>query len=310
MAQETVVVELARDEGEVLRRKLGEGAFEFRSVPHARFSVKGEGVVATLYGSGKLVVQGSDPRSFLLRFLEREPAPASPGAPHAGAAAEAARIAVLERGPLVGSDEAGKGDWFGPLVVAAVRLEPADAARLREGGVMDSKRLADARVLALAGALGAHVPHAVERLDPPEYNRAYEELGNLNPLLARLHTRAIRAVARPGDAVLIDRFADERLMRRELAGDPDLAALELGEVQQLPRAERAMAVAAASVLARAAFLEGLHELSRTFGVDLPKGAGDPVDAAGRAFLALHPPERLGDVAKLHFRNTEKLLGER
>jgi len=308
MAQETLVVKLRRDEGEELRRKLSEGAFEFRSVPHALFSAKGEGVVATLYGSGKLVVQGSDARGFLLRFLEREPpAPsASTSGAKSGDGPGEALVEELERAPLVGSDEAGKGDWFGPLVVAAVRVEPEDAARLRAGGVMDSKRLSDRRVLEMAGGLRARFAHAVARLDPADYNRAHEQLGNLNPLLARLHGQAIRAVARGDEAILIDRFADEALMRSELAELPNIES----RLHQIPRGERAMAVAAASVLARAAFLEGLSELSAEVGVELPKGAGAPVDAAGRALLALHPRERLREVAKLHFRNTSKLAGRR
>ena len=97
----------------------------------------------------------------------------------------------------------------------------------------------------------------------------------------------------------MDKFANERLMREALAGVD-------APLHQAPRAERAMAVAAASILAREAFIDRLAELSEEFGVELHKGAGSPTDRAGREFLTLHSLERLGEVAKLHFKNTSKL----
>src|SRR5690606_3978027 len=118
VAQETLVVVVPPAERAALRERLAAEAFEFRPAPHALFSVKGHDVVATLYSSGKLVVQGRDPAVFVGRFLEGaelpERAPKEGGGP----------MRTLEV-PTVGSDECGKGDYFGPLVVAAVRLEPA-----------------------------------------------------------------------------------------------------------------------------------------------------------------------------------------
>ncbi len=286
MPQRTVVLKLASAEGRALRGRLEQGDFEFRSVPHAAFSVKGEGVVATLYTSGKLVVQGPDPDGFLLRYAGREAPPAAAPSP-------------APTRTIVGSDESGKGDYFGPLVVAAVRLEPEQVAELAGSGVADSKKLADSTCRRLAPALRERYAVSVQRLDPPEYNRERERHGSLNPLLAELHARAIRALARPGVDVLVDQFADPRLVERALGG------LDVNLTQR-PRAEEHVAVAAASVVAREEFLRALDELSAEFAVELCKGAGAPADDAGRAFLALHGPDRLGEVAKLHFRNTAKI----
>lgn len=279
-----------------LRKQLAAADYEFRTVPHALFSVKGPGLVATLYESGKLVVQGNDPDLFLARFVPH----AAPDRKERGALAPKAQDPPAER-TIIGSDECGKGDYFGPLVVVAVRLEPHLVDKLERSGVTDSKKLSDERALRLGGALRSLLPCAVRRLDPLEYNRVYTRPGQLNDILADLHAAAIRELAGQGDSVLVDRFANPRLLEQRLAD------LELDLVQR-PRAEENTAVAAASVVAREEFLRALCELSERHAVDLHKGAGPPVDASAREFLRLHGWDRLGEVAKLHFRNTAKLRG--
>ena len=261
------------------------GPFDHRSVPHARLSVKGEGVVATLYESGKLVVQGREAELFTERYLGRAPAAKE-------ALADPAR-------PLIGADEAGKGDYFGPLVAAAVLLPPEKRDDVAALGVVDSKRLSDATVARIAPVLEANLEHAVEVLDPPAYNATWSRLKNVNEVLGDLHAKAIGRLARPGLAVLIDRFAAESVMARRL--EP------LGvELAQATRAERELAVAAASVLARNTFVERIDALSEEWAVDLAKGAGAPTDRAGRRFATLHGFDALAEVAKLHFKNTEKI----
>lgn len=283
--QTTVVLELGPAEQEQLEKRIAGGDFETKSVEHARFSVKGEGVVATLYRSGKLVVQGKEIELFAERYLGR-----SIGG-------------TLEEegpgGPLVGSDECGKGDYFGPLVVCALRLDPGQRAGIKAAGVMDSKKMADETVRRLAPALEKVCPHAIEVLAPAEYNREHARLRNLNPMLADLHARAIRRVAEPGMQVLVDQFANETLVASRLEGSGVV-------LRQMPRAERELAVAAASVIARVTFLESLAALSEEYAVDLHKGAGAPTDAAARRFVELHGFDKLALVAKLHFKNTEKL----
>lgn len=292
VSQGTLVLVVPPNERKALRDRLPAEEFEFRSVPHALFSVKGHDIVATLYQSGKLVVQGRTPEAFVERYVRS----AMPGTSARKPAA--APLAPPER-VVVGSDECGKGDYFGPLVVVAVRLEPGFGEQLTRSGVTDSKKLSDERALRLGGALRSLLPFAVRRLDPPEYNGIYCRKGQLNDMLADLHAAAIRELAQPGDCVLVDRFASETLLQKRL-GD-----LRIDLIQR-PRAEEHPAVAAASVLAREEFLRALAELSEGFAIDLHKGAGPPVDVAARAFLRLHGKERLRDVAKLHFRNTEKL----
>jgi ribonuclease HIII len=201
--------------------------------------------------------------------------------------------------PTLGSDETGKGDYFGPLVVAAVRLEPDEAAKLSAAGVMDSKRVGDEQACRLGAFVAEHFPCRVRRIDPPEYNALHRRYGNLNLLLAEAHAEVLRPLARDGDLIVVDQFGPERLMVKAMAGAP-------GRLTQRPRGEEIVAVAAASIVARQVFLDALKELSEEFAVDLAKGAGTPTDKAARAFVKLHGTGRLGAVAKLHFKTTVKL----
>jgi ribonuclease HIII len=290
MPQETLVVQLAPAQGARIERELSGPEFERRTVEHARFSVKGPGFVATLYRSGKLVVQGSEVQLFAQRYLD--------GVEEGGGPEPRGPIEVGER-TLIGSDEAGKGDYFGPLVVVAVRADPRERAELVRAGVADSKTLSDERVRVLAPALEQRYAFASEVLAPADYNLEHPRHKSLNPLLAELHARCIRKLARPGSLVLVDKFANEKLVASRL-GDLDV------ELHQEVRAEREPVVAAASVIARNLFLEGLRSLSEEFAIDLHKGAGEPTDRSAREFVKLHGREALARVAKLHFKNSMKI----
>lgn len=167
---------------------------------------------------------------------------------------------------------------------------------------MDSKRIADPKALELGAAI-RHLPHALRRLDPLDYNRVHTAAGNLNLVLADLHAAVIRELAAPGERVVVDRFAREDLVAGRLK---DLRL----ELEQRPRAEDDPAVAAASILARAEFLLALKELGEEIGFTLPKGAGYPVDRTARAILAAGGRALLERVAKMHFKNTSKLPSPR
>ncbi len=298
VTQRTLVIKVPQRDHASLQTRLEPLNLEWRSVPHAQFSVRGMGVVATLYRSGKFVVQGAEPEGFVAQHTDLDVPQADPKDSSEELSAESDTLARIP-GPIVGSDEAGKGDYFGPLTVAAVRLEPDQAQTLIGWGVTDSKRLTDPRALKLAALLRAEVSFAVEHLNPSDYNKEYARVRNLNPMLAGLHARAIGSVAHPGDSVIVDQFANEALMREALEGK------EI-HLYQAPRAERHVAVAAASILARAEFLLGLAELEVTSGFQLHKGAGAPVDQAGAAIARAQGLDALEGVAKLHFKTTDKI----
>jgi ribonuclease HIII len=201
---------------------------------------------------------------------------------------------------VVGLDEAGKGDYFGPLVVAAVAGSHSDLSRL---GVADSKTVADKRAVALAAQIHTQFPVEVVTVYPERYNGLYLQMKNLNRLLAWCHARALENLLGRVDVgtVIADQFAAPEVLERALQ--------ERGrEVRliQLHRAEAHATVAAASLVARGEFLTRLSGLAQKFGVDLPKGAGPPVDAAGRTIWQRGGIDLLRQVAKLHFKTTQKI----
>ncbi|MEK7693377.1 MAG: ribonuclease HIII [Chloroflexota bacterium] len=205
----------------------------------------------------------------------------------------------------VGSDESGKGDYFGPLVVAAVALTQTNWRVLAELGVQDSKNLTDARASALAGQIRDAFPNEVITIMPPRYNELWAKFRNVNRLLAWAHARAIENViekAPDATAAVADQFGDESLIRDALFKRGREVRLV-----QMPRAERDPAVAAASILARAEFLRRLDQRGRQAGVRLPKGASSQVDAVARAIVAQRGPDALHAIAKTHFKTTQRVI---
>ncbi|MBL8060431.1 MAG: ribonuclease HIII [Chthonomonas sp.] len=197
----------------------------------------------------------------------------------------------------IGVDESGKGDYFGPLVVAACFVAPEHLADLE--GVQDSKKLTDKKALSLAKTIRATCPHEVLVIRPKRYNELYADIRNLNRLLEWGHAKVIEEVQKkqPCRLAISDRFADPRGLVAKLKHK----GVDI-ELQSFVRAESDPAVAAASILARAGFLEHLAQLSTEFGIELPKGATNVIGVAKR-FVATHGRDRLNEVAKLHFKTT-------
>lgn len=204
---------------------------------------------------------------------------------------------------IIGVDESGKGDFFGPLVIAACLAADSQLKELSRLGVRDGKTLSDKRVLAIDVELRKVYPHAVEVITPDLYNATYKKVRNLNRLLAAAHARAIDRVLieHEADLAIIDQFG-----KPELVADALLANGQGIRLEQRFRGEEVPQVAAASIMARAAFIRSLAELSESVGLELPKGAAPKVDDAGRALVAKLGPEILPKVAKLHFKNYHRV----
>ncbi|MYC77960.1 ribonuclease HIII [Candidatus Poribacteria bacterium] len=229
----------------------------------------------------------------------------------------------------IGTDEAGKGDYFGPLVVAAVYVDAECRESFSDLGIADGKTLSNRRIRNLAESMHHHYERhivVVKRM-PTEYNSLYNDFRrrgqNLNHLLASLHAEAMHTLATRVDAqhVLVDRFSKDDLITQQLyqrmkekqpsqhgTSDPLQTVIFRGvslgmKIIQIPKAERDIAVAAASIIARDAFLNAMDTLSEKYEIRLPRGSYQVVDA-GREFVASHGNEALGQVAKLHFSLTD------
>ena len=202
----------------------------------------------------------------------------------------------------VGVDESGKGDFFGPLVVAACYVGPEHLAELE--GVKDSKKLTDKQAIELATQIKKVCPCKVLPLMPLKYNELYAKIGNLNHLLAWGHATVIEDVLNlhPADLIISDQFATGGNVVKSRLKEKGRQAQFVSRV----RAESDIAVAAASILARAEFLWRLRELSQQFGIDLPKGATNVIPS-GKKFVQMHGPDALKKVAKMHFKTSKEVL---
>jgi ribonuclease HIII len=204
---------------------------------------------------------------------------------------------------LIGTDEAGKGDYFGPLVCAACYIDSNILHTLSNDGVRDSKKISDGRVRSLADTVKRLCPHNIIVIGPEKYNMLYAKMKNLNKLLAWAHAKSIENLLDKVKCrhVLTDQFGKESLV---------LSALQQKgrkvNLIQRHKAESNPAVAAASILARAEFLSHLESLSRAFGIALHPGAGAPTDQAILKFVQKHGHDKLSLVAKIHFKNTKKV----
>lgn len=210
-----------------------------------------------------------------------------------------------EASGLIGTDEAGKGDYFGPLVVAACYSDDSIDSEFSKFGLRESKRVSDSRVFVLEKLIKKVARFSVVAIGPEKYNELHSKIRNLNRLLAWGHARALEnllAEVNPLEAVA-DQFGDVRFIERALMKKGKGIKLE-----QRTRAEEIPAVAAASILARAEFLRRLQRLAESYAVEFPKGANHPVDEAAKRFVAAHGREELARVAKIHFKNTKRILG--
>ena len=206
----------------------------------------------------------------------------------------------------IGIDESGKGDYFGPLVIAAVFVTPALEQDLALMQVRDSKKISDGRILEMAPDIRLLCPHSLVAIGPQRYNELYAKIKNLNRLLAWGHARALENLLQQVDCdlAIADQFGDERLILNALQEKGKQIRLV-----QRTKAESDLAVAAASILARADFLQRLDRLSQELSTTLPKGASAAVELAGRMVVKKYGRDRLGSVAKLHFKTTKQVLGE-
>lgn len=277
-----------------LKKDLLEQGFEFTVPPYTVFSGKKKGVSCTLYSSGKIVVQGKDMADFIEFYLEPVIIKKiSYGQPPI----------ILDATAHIGIDESGKGDFFGPLCIAGVYATEEQIQELAKMGACDSKKLNDSAIRKLAPKIKAACAHHTVKIGPSKYNELYAKFKNLNSLLAWGHATTIEALVNGSGCkkVTIDQFADERVVLRAL----HQKKMDL-DLTQRHRGEEDLVVAAASILARDLFLQGLEQLSKKYGLEFPKGASAATIQAAKRFVKEHGYENLENVCKLHFKTLDSI----
>ena len=291
-------------------------AAELPAGPYEAWRARWRQATAILYESGKLVISGPSPAFEDLRSIvgsvpgiavrTKDPAKPKPGPPPG--------TSVSEQEPHIGTDEAGKGDYFGPLVTAGVYVDAGSAEILRVLGVRDSKTIQDGALRALADQIRqvSAARAAITVVAPKRYNELYTQMRsegkNLNTLLAWTHTRVIEDLIKAGvrpKFILSDQFGDKRYIEQRLLGETRQSGTPL---IQMPRAEADVAVAAASILARDAFLGWLERTSKALGVTLPKGESPKVIETAKLLVQRSGREVLNEYAKVHFKTTAKVIG--
>ncbi len=271
--------------------------------PYAKISVGTEDCNITIYESGKCLVQGKGAQDWVTFVLE----------PMVLQDVRLGYEDVLDpeaSKPHMGIDESGKGDFFGPLVIASAFADERLTEILREMNVRDSKNITSDKVAEdmakkIRALLGEK--YALVIIGPRAYNRLYTQMRNVNRILAWGHARAIEnLLEKVPDCprALSDQFGPTRQI--------ETALMKKGrsiKLVQRPRAESDMAVAAASILARATFLASLRNLRKKYNVPIPKGASAQVQESARLLIEQNQPGILLDVAKCHFRTTDAVLGK-
>jgi ribonuclease HIII len=285
-----------------LKRDLQARGFVFREIPYTHFGAehRGEKVNVAVYTSGKLVVQGKGTTDFVQFYLE----PQLLGEARLGYE-HILDPTMLER--RIGVDESGKGDFFGPLVIAGVFVDEAAAQNMMEIGVRDSKLIkSDARIAEIAKQIRTSTGCVTDvvAIGPEKYNQLHARMRNVNDILGWGHARVIENLLGRVDSpkAISDQFGNKRIIERAL--------MERGRKIQLVqrhKAESDLAVAAASIIARDEFVMRLRRLGKEYGVKLPKGASAAVIEAAGQLIAKHGRDALGKVAKMHFRTSQKVL---
>jgi ribonuclease HIII len=263
----------------------------------------GESAKLNVYRTGKVSTGGKASR--LMEVLEGWRT-GEGRAGRGGARAPAGPRPALDGTPRLGIDEAGKGDYFGPLVVAGVRVAGEEmAAELREIGVRDSKTVGvlGARPMAerILGAVGPENVRVVV-LGPEEYEARRRAAGNVNDLLGEVDAGIIHELKDEVELIVVDQYAKGARARLASSVPPGV------RLEVRPRAEDDAAVAAASILARARQLDEVDRLSETVGFRLPLGATHVLDA-GRRVVRERGRRDLDRVAKTHFATTKRVIGE-
>ena len=273
-----------------------------KKIPYVVFQAQEEDTVITMYESGKVMFQGVS---------------ADVDAAMWGTALENTKEKQAERKKenakyyncsAVGSDEVGTGDYFGPIVVTATFVSKEDIPFLEKLGVGDSKKIDDSKILKIAPEIAKKIKYKSVILSNREYNENYTKDINMNKIKAILHNRVLYQLVnevRPKyDYIIVDEFAREA---RYYDYIKDQKVIQRDITFMTKAEDKNMAVACGSIISRYIFLKEFDKLCDNIHIALPKGAGKDVDSIGEEVVEKYGEEKLKDIAKLNFKNTERIL---
>jgi len=270
-------------------------------IPYVIFQAQDEDTVITMYESGKIMFQGSSADVDATMWKEMDGQKDS----------LEVKQEVLDKYyycSAIGSDEVGTGDYFGPIVVTSCYVKKEDIPFLETLGIKDSKKLDDNKILKIAPELTKKVTYKSIILNNSEYNDRYNNSYNINKIKAIMHNKVlfqmVNEVKTGFDYIIVDEFAREQRYYEYIKESPNVQK----NITFMTKAEdKNLAVAAASIISRYIFIKEFDKLSDSLHIPLPKGAGSNVDTIGMEVVEKYGKEKLNEIAKLNFKNTERIL---
>ena len=279
-----------------------------KTPPYAIFQVKDYDCVTTLYESGKVMFQGLGADIEASYWTEQERILNNNIIDTKTKDKKKEEKKVFINESSVGSDEVGTGDYFGPLVVTAAYVSKEDIMFMQDLGVRDSKKLTDDKIIQIAPQIIKKIPHTTIVLTNKEYNEYHSTDTNMNKIKAILHNKCLLSVIKKDGIeykkIVVDQFENPKSYYAHLSQVPE----KVTNITFLTKAEdQCMSVAAASIISRYVFLKEMKKLGERFNIEMPLGASDLVDEVGATLVKKHGKDILKEIAKLNFKNTEKIL---
>lgn len=271
-----------------------------KKIPYVVFQAQEEDTVITMYESGKVMFQGTSAdvdASMWGVALEKSKDKEKPKVDE-----------KYHNCSSVGSDEVGTGDYFGPIVVTASYVEKDDVSFLDELGVGDSKKINDEKIKKIAPQIAKRVKYRSVILSNREYNEKYTNDVNMNKIKAIMHNKVLYQLVneeKPNyDYIIVDEFARETRYYGYLKDVPNVQK----DITFMTKAEdKNLAVACSSIISRYLFLKEFDKLCDEVHIPLVKGASKEVDKIGEEVVDKYGEDKLKDIAKLNFKNTERIL---
>ena len=282
-----------------------------KTPPYAVFQADEADTVVTLYNSGKAVFQGisADIDANMWKEMEKHLNPNKKVDIKVAGEKKNENKKInpkIYNANTIGSDEVGTGDYFGPIVVTAAYVTKDDINFLETLGIRDSKKMTDEHILKTVPQIIKHIPYYTMMLTNEEYNEKYGNV-NMNAMKAILHNKVLTEIAKkyPNyDYIVIDQFAEKYVYYNYLKNIPNVQR----DLTFITKAEdQCLSVACGAVISRYIFLKEMEKLSKKYNLNIPKGAGSKVDEVGKTIVSKYGQDELKKIAKLNFKNTEKIL---
>lgn len=271
-----------------------------KEIPYVVFQAEDEDTVITMYTSGKVMFQGvsADVDSAMWKEIDGQKANDDKKIDNN----------KYYHSSSIGSDEVGTGDYFGPIVVTASFVKKEDIPFLENLGIRDSKKISDETIIKIAPQIAKKIKYESVILSNSEYNEKYHKDNNMNKIKAILHNKVlfklVQETKEPYDYIIVDEFARESRYYEYIK---DSMNIQRGITFMTKAEDKNLAVACSSIISRYIFIKEFNKLADEIHIPLPKGAGPQVDIIGQEIVEKYGKDKLKEVAKLNFINTERIL---